>query len=1139
MLPLAAGAAVTLGSLASSALGQGTWIGPTGTFTSATKWQGNTAPSQGTLAAPVNLNFTSGMGAAITATDNFDGLWVSNSLTLNVNNTFTVSCGANTIQLVGTAPLLSVNGVGPATISGITGNALQLAADSFLSGTGPGNITVSGGIIESGSHSLTIPGGNLRDLRVLYLGAGGFGSSFSGGLILDGGTVGAAGSNAAAFGAAGSSLTVTPNGGTIAINVNGGVNSSLGTLHLNGDLHVIGRDSLGLGVTGGTSVALEGASNVTLYSQAAGGVNPGAITVQGNSGSGAASPFAGAVVCDLSELPQFTTTAAGNLTLSAVAGQNTIPNGSLNQAASFDVRAGASLQLNNAVSDSKQNGDRIGDNTPVRLRSAKFELDAPAPAATSGHNYVPTDLTERIGVLSSAGNSAVSVSVFASSSSTRTDITTLQADSLARVERGTFTFSGSYTQTTGLSTLGDGSTAFRGRVILTNPLSSTEFRGGNGPAGSSNISILPYAEGDIHTGDPGSSLVTYGADGFRLLRTNEYYSTDVAPSDATANVRITSAVTNNASTTMNALVLGSGGTDGSVAGTGTLNITSGVIMAANGHGITSISNNVAFGNAEGIIYTPGAAGTGAHGLMITGQLTGTNGLTKSSDNFSGANNVLYLSADNSGLHGQLTLDGGVVQYSAANALPGDNTIVANGSNAINSGNAVGLWYAGAGATTLNRPVAVNTGTMTFRLFDGTLDPSTQGNLGNLTVAGQISGVGNVNYQPQTVNGNTSTPGEIYVTNTANSYTGVTRFVGGNTHIYADGSTGNGGAWNLGFGNIVLEGDVTNSRVVNISDLGTIDTHGFNLTLNGPVTGYGEGTAGLNINTTAGLTKNGEGTLTLNSVANNFAGAVVVNAGTLIINGNLGTSATNAVTVHYGATLGGSGTIYRAVTVDGGTVTPGNSPGILTIWGALNLAPSGTPATLRMELNGPVAGTGYDQVRLMATNTASTTTLQLGGDTPSTLPTNLQLHLGYAPASGSRFWLITNTDRYLANLGAADTMTGTFAGLPEGATVTLGTYGGMTFTGTISYTGDYDTNNPTAGTGNDVVIYNVRGGCGSADFNCDGDTGTDADIESFFACLAGTCPPPPCTSTADFNGDGDVGTDSDIEAFFRVLAGGTC
>jgi hypothetical protein len=62
-------------------------------------------------------------------------------------------------------------------------------------------------------------------------------------------------------------------------------------------------------------------------------------------------------------------------------------------------------------------------------------------------------------------------------------------------------------------------------------------------------------------------------------------------------------------------------------------------------------------------------------------------------------------------------------------------------------------------------------------------------------------------------------------------------------------------------------------------------------------------------------------------------------------------------------------------------------------------------------------------------------------------------------------------------------------------------------------------------------------CGSADFNHDGDTGTESDIEDFFACLGGDC----CAACdpADFNGDGDVGTDADIESFFRVLAGGSC
>jgi|GEM_PF-897342 len=60
---------------------------------------------------------------------------------------------------------------------------------------------------------------------------------------------------------------------------------------------------------------------------------------------------------------------------------------------------------------------------------------------------------------------------------------------------------------------------------------------------------------------------------------------------------------------------------------------------------------------------------------------------------------------------------------------------------------------------------------------------------------------------------------------------------------------------------------------------------------------------------------------------------------------------------------------------------------------------------------------------------------------------------------------------------------------------------------------------------------------SPDFNNDGDYGTDADIEAFFACLGGNCCP--TCGSADFNADGDVGTDADIEAFFRVLGGGAC
>jgi hypothetical protein len=72
---------------------------------------------------------------------------------------------------------------------------------------------------------------------------------------------------------------------------------------------------------------------------------------------------------------------------------------------------------------------------------------------------------------------------------------------------------------------------------------------------------------------------------------------------------------------------------------------------------------------------------------------------------------------------------------------------------------------------------------------------------------------------------------------------------------------------------------------------------------------------------------------------------------------------------------------------------------------------------------------------------------------------------------------------------------------------------------------------------DAAVLTVASGCGTADFDGDGDIGTDADIDAFFACLAGDCSPG--SFGPDFNGDGDIGTDSDIEAFFRVLGGGSC
>jgi hypothetical protein len=189
------------------------------------------------------------------------------------------------------------------------------------------------------------------------------------------------------------------------------------------------------------------------------------------------------------------------------------------------------------------------------------------------------------------------------------------------------------------------------------------------------------------------------------------------------------------------------------------------------------------------------------------------------------------------------------------------------------------------------------------------------------------------------------------------------------------------------------------------------------------------------------------------------GTVRVEQGTLQVTNSSAFTFTNRGTVQVdaGATLSGG------VTTDGGTVTGGGTiTGAVTFitfnGGANSLRPGSAAApgrlstgnltlnagtTLYARLNGTTPGTGHDQV-------AVTGTVSLGDAVLS-----LTLGGGYTPAAGDKLFILTKD--------GTDPIQGTFAGLPEGATLTIGGS-----TATISYLGDSTTGNLTGG--NDVVLY---------------------------------------------------------------------
>jgi autotransporter-associated beta strand protein len=115
--------------------------------------------------------------------------------------------------------------------------------------------------------------------------------------------------------------------------------------------------------------------------------------------------------------------------------------------------------------------------------------------------------------------------------------------------------------------------------------------------------------------------------------------------------------------------------------------------------------------------------------------------------------------------------------------------------------------------------------------------------------------------------------------------------------------------------LVSSGDAVLSNDITLEGGGlTVRTFGNNATFSGSLSGVG------------GLTMDGDGIGTLTLTGNNtYTGETIVNSGRLVVEGRI----TSPLTLENGAVLDGSGTVGPVTIKSGGSVAPGNSPGLLT------------------------------------------------------------------------------------------------------------------------------------------------------------------------------------------------------------------
>ncbi|MFY0407437.1 beta strand repeat-containing protein [Solicola sp. PLA-1-18] len=347
-----------------------------------------------------------------------------------------------------------------------------------------------------------------------------------------------------------------------------------------------------------------------------------------------------------------------------------------------------------------------------------------------------------------------------------------------------------------------------------------------------------------------------------------------------------------------------------------------------------------------------------------------------------------------------------------------------------------------------------TGGLTADYTSGTSAVATPiSNPGAITVGG--SGVLALNAALSGTSGITKTGSGTVVLGVANTYAGVTSVNQGTLAIAnssALGSTTAGNVTDVAAGaTLEVRGTINTSELVRIAGQGA---GGVGALYNGTgnnvvqsVTMAADATVGTAANTfmliptTLGqaggpfaLTKAGAGVLDVLATAS-YTGGTVVAAGTLATEGTVNGS----VDVLAGGTVSGAGGNLGDVVSTGGTVTSGFSTSPFT--SDVRSLDLDADSTFYAQLNGTAAGNGSSgHSRVIVADAVDLDDARL------TTTVN-----GYTPAVGDVLTILTTTGG----------VTGSFAGLPEGARVTAPGGAGRTFR--ISYVG---------GDGNDVTLTSV-------------------------------------------------------------------